>query len=78
MQSNEEIRVSKSWKVFWEWVESIFGGKKPHKIPTTVKPRLTNPRLIRTPYYYEQFALSLGKKALKFSLNSTRLIPTPR
>ena len=28
----------------------------------TVKPRLTDTRLIRTPHYYGQFALSLGKE----------------
>ena len=36
------------------------------------------PRLMRTPHYYGQLALSLGKKALTFCLNSTRLIRTPR
>ena len=33
--------------------------------------------MIRTPHFYGQFALFLGK-ALTFSLNSTRLIRTPR
>ena len=32
---------------------------------STLKPRLTKTRLIRTPHYYGQFALSLGK-ALTF------------
>ena len=36
------------------------------------------PRLIRTPRYYGQFALSLGKESPYFSLNSIRLIRTPR
>ena len=35
----------------------------------------SNPAL-RSPHYYEQFALSLDKKALTFSLNSTRVIRT--
>ena len=35
----------------------------------------SNPAL-RSPHYYEQFALSLGKKALTFSLISTRVIRT--
>ena len=29
----------------------------------TVKPRFTDTRLIRTPHYYKQFALSLGKES---------------
>ena len=41
------------------------------------KPRFTDTRLIRTPRYYGHFSLSLGKKALTLSLNSTRLIRTP-
>ena len=36
----------------------------------TVETRFTDTRLIRTPHYYGQFALSLGK-VVKFSLNST-------
>ena len=39
---------------------------------STVKPCFMN-----TPHYYGQFALSLGKKALLFSLNSTHLAQTP-
>ena len=35
---------------------------------------LTDTRFIRTPHYYGQFALSLGKESLTFSLNSPRLI----
>ena len=42
----------------------------------TVEIRFTDTRLILTPRYYGQFALSLGK-ALTFSLNSTHLIRTP-
>ena len=42
----------------------------------TAKPRFTDTRLIRTPYYHGQCALSLGKKPLTFSLNLTRLIRT--
>ena len=38
-----------------------------------VKPRFSDARLIQTPRYYGQFGLSQGKKALSFSLNSTRL-----
>ena len=34
----------------------------------------TDTRLIWTPHYYGQFALSLEKKTITFSLNSTRLI----
>ena len=41
-----------------------------------VKPRFTNTRLIRTPHYYGQFALSLKKKNSNISLNLTRLIQT--
>ena len=37
---------------------------------TTVKPRFTDTCLIRSPHYYGQFALSLGKKALIFTLHS--------
>ena len=43
---------------------------------STVKHRFTDTRLIRTPRYYGQFSFSLGKEALKFCLNSTRLIQT--
>ena len=43
-----------------------------------VKPCFTDTRLIRTPQYYEQFALSPGKEVPTFSLNSTRLIRTPQ
>ena len=43
----------------------------------TVKPRFADTRLIWTPHFHEQFALSgLGKKTLTFSLNSTLLIQT--
>ena len=41
-----------------------------------VEPCFTDTRLIRTPCYYGQFALSLGK-ARTFSLHSTCLIQTP-
>ena len=41
-----------------------------------VEPSFTDTYLIRTPRYYGQFSLSLGK-AFTFSLNSTRLIRTP-
>lgn len=43
-----------------------------------VKPRSTDTCLIRTPNYYQQFALSRGKKtlALQIYLNTTRLIWT--
>ena len=41
----------------------------------TVKSRFMDTRLIQTPHYHGQFALSLGKESpLTFSLNSTRLI----
>ena len=43
---------------------------------TSVEPRITDIRLIRTPRYYGQFALSL-RKAHTFSLTSTRLMGTP-
>ena len=43
---------------------------------STVEPSFTDAYLIRSPRYYGQFALSLGK-AFTFSLNSTRLILTP-
>ena len=39
---------------------------------------LMDARLIQTPHYYGQFAFSLGKQTLKFSLNSTSLIRTHR
>ena len=42
----------------------------------TVNPRLTDTRLIRTPQYYGQFDLSLGKESPCISINSTRLIRT--
>ena len=45
-------------------------------LPSTVEPRVMDTRLIRTPRYYGR-SLSLGKKALSFSLNSTRSIRTP-
>ena len=47
-----------------------------HGTDHTVEPRFTDSSLIRTPRYYKQFSLSLGK-ALTFSLNSTLLIRTP-
>ena len=40
----------------------------------TVKPRFSDTRLIRTPHYKEQFALSQGKENRYISLNSTRLM----
>ena len=43
---------------------------------TTVKPHFTDIHLTRTPCYYGQFSLSLGK-VHTFSLNSTHLIRTP-
>ena len=43
---------------------------------TTVKPHFTDIHLTRTPCYYRQFSLSLGK-VHTFSLNSTHLIRTP-
>ena len=43
---------------------------------TTVKPHFTDIHLTRTPRYYRQFSLSLGK-VHTFSLNSTHLIRTP-
>ena len=39
---------------------------------TTVRPHLAGTCLIWTPHYYGQFALSLEKESLAFSLNSTR------
>ena len=33
-------------------------------VPTTVQPRFTDTRSVRTPHYYGQFALSLGKESL--------------
>ena len=85
-----------------EFGENYISGGAP---TSTVKPRFTDTRLIRTPDYYRQFAVpgerkplhflkiqpayyghliitdSLlcpwGKKALTFSLKSTRLIRTP-
>ena len=45
---------------------------------STVHPHFTDTRLIRTPHYYRQFALSLGKESLHiFSIYSTCLIWTP-
>lgn len=48
----------------------------PRKYASTVEPRFTDTRLIRTPRYYGHFSLSLGK-AHTFFQNSTRLIRTP-
>ena len=45
----------------------------------TVEPRFTDTRLIRAPLVItDSFLCSWGRKALTFSLNSTRLIQTPR
>ena len=49
---------------------------QPMIFKSTVEPNFTDAYLIRSPRYYGQFALSLGK-AFTFSLNSTRLIRTP-
>ena len=46
------------------------------KIENTVETRFKHIRLIRTPRYYGQLSLSLGK-VLTFSQNLTRLIRTP-
>ena len=46
------------------------------KKENAVEPLFTDTRLIRTPRYYGQSSLSLGK-AHTFSLNSTRLKRTP-
>ena len=48
------------------------GKRKYRRIP----PFIMDTRLIRTPCYYEQFSLPLGKVHI-FSLNSTCLIRTP-
>ena len=55
-----------------------FSDMCPPKYVETVKPRFMDTHLIRTPHYYGQFALSLGTVSLTFSLNSTRLLQTPR
>ena len=52
--------------------DRLFGTMKQN----TLEPRFTDTRLIQTPRYYLQFSLPL-RKALTFSLNSTRLIRTP-
>lgn len=46
----------------------------------TVKPYFTDTSLILTSLYFRQFAVSIGKESLSFSLNSTclYLIQTPR
>ena len=50
------------------------------KVKHTVRPRLTDTHLIRSPHYYRQFALSLAwaTKVLTVSLNSNRSLRTPR
>ena len=40
----------------------------------TVKPRSMDTRIIRTPHYCAQFALSLGKESPYISLNLTHLV----
>ena len=49
-----------------DWLSVVVSNK----IQPTVKPDLTDTHIIRTPHYYGQFALFLGKKALTFSLNT--------
>ena len=55
-----------------KWALKTFALKK----WSTVKHRFTGTR-IRTPHYYGQFALSLGKESLSFPLNSTWYLWTP-
>ena len=55
-----------------------FSDMCPPKYVETVKPRFMDTHLIRTPHYYGQFALFLGTVSRTFSLNSTRLLRTPR
>jgi len=46
------------------------------EVQSNAETLLLDTRLILTPHYYGQFALSLGKETLTFSLNSTHLIQT--
>ena len=46
------------------------------EVQSNAETLLLDTRLILTPHYLGQFALSLGKETLTVSLNSTRLIQT--
>ena len=48
------------------------------KVIHTVKPRLTDTHLIRSPHYYRQFALSIGKESpYSFSKFKPLITDTP-
>ena len=78
-----------NWTELWKlWHAWHFSARKARRIlglhqlwsaclyRYTSKPRFTDTRFIRTPYYCRQFAYPWGKKALTLSLNSTPLIRT--
>ena len=46
------------------------------EVQSNAETLLLDTHLRLTPHYYGQFALSLGKETLTFSLNSTHLIQT--
>ena len=60
----------------WLWADGTSDETVRLQIVYTVKPLFTDTRLIWTSHYYGQFAFSYEKKALTFSLNSTRLMWT--
>ena len=64
-----QVKSKLLWKQIWPETCTFCNNKKKFCVlKNTVKARFTDTHLIWTPYYYRQFVLSLGKKALKFSL----------
>ena len=51
---------------FFQYSQTPLYGPPALRTPRSTDPRSTDPRLIRTPQYYGQFSLSLGKESPHF------------